>query len=420
VQLVRSPQWQCPSLYIPTMSPRHLYVHVPFCARRCSYCDFSIAVRSSTPVEEYLDAFRRELSLGDLSDSTLDTVYIGGGTPSRLGGIGVRDVLAAVGSHATISDNAEVTIEANPDDVNDMAVAHWAAAGVNRVSLGSQSFDEAALKWMHRTHDSGQIGHAVRTLRRGGIDNISLDLIFALPAQLKRSWESDLVRALDLEPAHVSLYGLTVEAQTPLARWADRGAIVQGSEESYEEEFLTAHATMTDAGFEHYEVSNFARTGMMSRHNSAYWIGAPYVGIGPSAHSFDGATRRWNVSAYSEWIRRLAKGESVISGAEALTDGNRTFEDVYLGLRTQRGLAVADDELIRIRPWIEAGWAVIEEREESGAALPASGFPRPTSRRLRLTPTGWLRLDGLAADLAAYRAKSTTATLGPTPSHCYI
>jgi oxygen-independent coproporphyrinogen III oxidase len=434
---------------------RHLYVHVPFCARRCSYCDFSIAVRASTPVEEYLTALRQEMDglhasqprplgeefepgslhaggpervyRGDLEGLTLDTVYLGGGTPSRLGGLGVRDVLTAVRGHATISDDAEVTIEANPDDVNDMAVAHWVAAGVNRVSLGSQSFDEGALKWMHRTHDSAQIGHAVRALRRGGIDNISLDLIFALPAHLQRSWESDLVRALDLEPAHVSLYGLTVEAQTPLARWADRGAIVQGTEDSYEEEFLTADTMMTAAGFEHYEVSNFARSGRVSRHNSAYWTGAAYVGIGPSAHSFDGVTRRWNVSAYSEWIRRLGKGESVISGAESLTDENRTLEEVYLGLRTQRGLAVTDDELSRLRPWVSAGWAFIEDSESSGPALPAPRYPLPAprypsaaSRRLRLTPTGWLRLDSLAANLAAHRARSTTATLGPTPSHCYI
>ena len=412
---------------------RHLYIHVPFCARRCSYCDFSIAVRSSTPVEEYLEALRRELEFGEVNGSALDTVYLGGGTPSRLGGLGVRDVLTTVREHATISDPAEITIEANPDDVNDMAVAHWVAAGVNRVSLGSQSFDEAALKWMHRTHDSAQIGHAVRALRRGGIDNISLDLIFALPAHLKRSWESDLVRALDLEPSHVSLYGLTLEAHTPLARWADRGAIVQGTEESYEHEFLMAHEVMTATGFEHYEVSNFARPGRTSRHNSAYWTGTPYVGIGPSAHSFDGATRRWNVSAYSDWIRRLGKGESVISGAESLSDENRALEEVYLGLRTQRGLVVAEDEVSRLRSWEAAGWALIEETEGTVAvpatrvplpasryALPASRFPLPAFRRLRLTPTGWLRLDSLAADLAAHRASSATAPVGPNPSHCYI
>ena len=205
---------------------RHLYIHVPFCARRCSYCDFSIAVRSSTPVEEYTTALRTELASGAVQGSTLDTVYLGGGTPSRLGGLGVAGVLSAVREHASIAPGAEITIEANPDDVNDVAVAQWAAAGVNRVSLGSQSFDDSVLEWMHRTHDAKQIGRAVKALRRCGISNLSLDLIFALPDTLKRSWERDLTLALDLEPAHVSLYGLTVEAHTPIARWRDRGAIV--------------------------------------------------------------------------------------------------------------------------------------------------------------------------------------------------
>jgi oxygen-independent coproporphyrinogen III oxidase len=375
------------------MPARHLYIHVPFCARRCSYCDFSIAVRSTTPVDEYVTALGKELNglRSSLEGVPLETVYLGGGTPSRLGGLGVGDVLSAVRSHATIAGGAEVTIEANPDDVNDMAVAHWLAAGVNRVSLGAQSFDEAALKWMHRTHDSPQIGQAVRTLRRGGLTNISLDLIFALPSHLRRSWESDVVRALDLEPAHLSLYGLTVEERTPIARWADRGATVQGSEESYEEEFLAANAMMTAAGFEHYEVSNFARPGMTSRHNSAYWSGAAYAGIGPSAHSFDGAARRWNVPAYSEWIRRLDRNETVIAGEEFLTDENHSSEQVYLGLRTGRGLAIGEDELSRIRGWESAGWAVIDES--------------PGAIRVRLTPTGWLRLDSLAADTAAQRSR---------------
>jgi oxygen-independent coproporphyrinogen-3 oxidase len=376
------------------MPPRHLYIHVPFCARRCSYCDFSIAVRSSTPVDEYVTALGKELESlrPSLAGAILDTVYLGGGTPSRLGGLGVGDVLTAVRNRAAIAGDAEITVEANPDDVNDMAVAHWVAAGVNRVSLGAQSFDEAALKWMHRTHEVPQIGQAVRTLRRGAISNVSLDLIFALPSQLGRSWESDLVRALDLEPAHLSLYGLTVEERTPIARWADRGATVQGSEESYEEEFLAANAMMTAAGFEHYEVSNFARPGMTSRHNSAYWGGAAYAGVGPSAHSFDGATRRWNVLAYSEWIRRLDRSETVIAGEEMLTDENRASEQVYLGLRTRRGLEVGDDELSRIRPWESAGWAVVDES--------------PGATRVRLTPTGWLRLDSLAADLAAQRSRT--------------
>jgi oxygen-independent coproporphyrinogen-3 oxidase len=380
----------------------HLYIHVPFCARRCSYCDFSIAVRSSTPVDEYTAAVRTELASGVVDGSTLETVYLGGGTPSRLGGPGVAEVLLAVRDHASIVPGAEVTIEANPDDVNDVAVARWVAGGVNRVSLGSQSFDDVVLAWMHRTHDAGQIELAVKALRRGGISNVSLDLIFALPATLKRSWERDLTLALDLEPEHVSLYGLTVEAHTPIARWADRGAVVEGTEEQYEEEFLLADESMREGGFEHYEVSNFSLPGKASRHNSAYWTGVPYAGIGPSAHSFDGVARRWNVSAYSEWVRRLAAGKPVIAGAETLTRENVEAEEVYLGLRTRNGLAVDESELDTVGRWVDAGWADLD------------------GLQLLLTPAGWLRLDSLAADLAARRARRPNAALSATPSHCYI
>ncbi len=384
------------------MPPRHLYIHVPFCARRCSYCDFSIAIRARTPVEEYVNSLRTELSTGVVAGSTLDTVYLGGGTPSRLGGPGVAEVLSSVRDRAAIAADAEITIEANPDDVNDVAVAQWAAAGVNRVSLGSQSFDDSVLEWMHRSHDSRQIGQAVKALKRGGISNISLDLIFALPHTLKRSWERDLTLALDLEPAHVSLYGLTVEAHTPIARWRDRGAVVEGTEDAYAEEFLLAHEAMGKAGFEHYEVSNFSRSGKASRHNSAYWTGGRYAGIGPSAHSFDGTSRLWNVSAYSEWVRRLTAGESVTAGEERLTPGNRDAEEVYLGLRTLNGLHIDKTELVTVTRWVEAGWANLDDRE------------------LRLTPNGWLRLDSLAADLVALRTRSPHEVLGATPSHCYI
>jgi oxygen-independent coproporphyrinogen-3 oxidase len=332
----------------------------------------------------------------------LDTVYLGGGTPSRLGGLGVAQVLSSVRENATISPGAEITIEANPDDVNDVAVAQWVAAGVNRVSVGSQSFDDSVLGWMHRTHDAAQIGQAIRALRRGGIYNVSLDLIFALPATLERSWERDLTLALDLEPEHVSLYGLTVEAHTPIARWADRGAVVEGTEAAYEEEFLLAHDFMNAAGFDHYEVSNFSLPGKASRHNSCYWTGAAYVGIGPSAHSFDGMTRRWNVSPYSDWVRRLASGRSSVGAEEILTDENRDAEEVYLGLRTRRGLEIHGTELDAVGRWVEAGWAELD------------------GLQLRLTPSGWLRLDGLAADLAARRGRKEDAELSATLSHCYI
>ena len=375
------------------MQAKHLYLHVPFCARRCSYCDFSIAVRPKTPVDEYLRALRTELD--QINRRTPDagpltTLYLGGGTPSRLGGNGVAAVIDAVRDQWTLDRDAEITIEANPDDVNDIAVAKWIAAGVNRVSLGAQSFDDAALEWMHRTHDSAQIGRAVETLERGGIKNISLDLIFSLPENLGRLWRNDLERAIDLEPKHLSLYGLTVEPHTPLGRWADRGQIVQGEEEGYEAEFLTAHDLLTGAGFEHYEVSNFALPGKQSRHNSAYWTGVPYLAAGPSAHSFDGAVRRWNVSAYAEWVRRLEHNELVLAGEETLTDENKHAEDIYLGLRTTRGVKITGNEVARVQAWQRAGWATITD-----------------ANLLQLTPLGWLRLDSLAADLSMRESRTT-------------
>ena len=399
------------------MPPNHLYVHVPFCARRCSYCDFSIAVRSRTPIDEYVNALRSELKQGSVEGATLTTVYLGGGTPSRLGGPGVASVLAAIRERATISPGAEVTIEANPDDVNDIAVAQWLAAGVNRISLGAQSFDDRVLEWMHRTHDASQIAQAVKAIKRGGIDNVSLDLIFALPAHLDRDWKNDVQRALALKPAHVSLYGLTVEAHTPIARWADRGAVVEGSEDQYAEEFLFANEAMSAAGFEHYEVSNFSRPGKSSRHNSAYWTGVPYAGVGPSAHSFDGAARRWNVAAYAEWVRRLSNSEPTLGGEEILTDENRDAEEVYLGLRTRNGLELGEPELTVAELWRSAGWAEIEENRP---AIGSSSDATAGRLRIRLTPTGWLRLDSLAADLAARRSNRTTPALIATPSHCYI
>ena len=319
----------------------------------------------------------------------MNTVYLGGGTPSRLGGRGVARLIELVRDHATIEPGAEITIEANPDDVTPETVTAWVEAGVNRVSLGSQSFDDHVLEWMHRTHDSAQIGRAVQNLRNAGIGNFSLDLIFNLPAHLERSWSSDIDRTLALEPAHVSLYGLTVESHTPLARWAGRGSVVEGTEEKYEEEFLFAHEAMSRAGFDHYEVSNFARAGRESRHNSAYWTAAEYAGVGPSAHSFDGVFRRWNVPAYSKWVKLLSADSSVLAGEEELTPGNRDAERVYLGLRTRTGLVLDDADILIARTWVAEGWGELD------------------GPRLRLTARGWLRLDSLAAELASRRSNRT-------------
>ena len=368
--------------------PRHVYVHVPFCARRCSYCDFAIAVRRVVPVREYVEALKAELELrwGRVSGWELDTLYFGGGTPSRLG-IGLAEAVAAVRRHAALAEGAEVTAEANPEDLTPAIVAAWTAAGVNRLSLGAQSFDDRALAWMHRVHPAEQIRRAVCIAREGGITNLSIDLIFALPAVLDRSWERDIDEALALEPPHVSLYGLTVEPRTPLGRWVERGTVTEAVEERYEEEFLRAHERLTSAGYEHYEVSNYARPGFRSRHNSGYWSGVPYAGLGPSAHEFDGVARRWNVAAYADWVRRLQEGADPVAGSEVLTPENRQAEAVYLGLRASEGLPLLEGEAAMAAPWVDAGWGTID------------------GGRLRLTPAGWLRLDSLAASLTARRSR---------------
>ena len=371
------------------MPPRHVYLHVPFCARRCAYCDFSIAVRRVVPVDDYLDGVRRELALrwGAAPWGT-ETLYLGGGTPSRLGGDGVRRLFDVLAERIQLLPGAEVTLEANPEDVTPEALAAWRDAGVNRLSLGGQSFDDGVLRWMHRGHDAAAIVRAVEQARDAGFAHVSFDLIFALPPALARDWTSDLERAIALAPSHLSLYGLTVEPGTPLGRWRDRGEAGDVPEEQYESEFLEAHARLTAAGFAHYEVSNFAGSGGRARHNGAYWRGVPYAGLGPSAHEFDGATRRWNVAPYAAWLHRLREGADPVEGAELLTTENRTAETVYLGLRTSDGLKlVGDAERARVVRWVEAGWASLVDDH------------------LTLTAAGWLRLDALAADLTLIRSR---------------
>ena len=378
----------------PTAPAKHVYVHVPFCRRRCTYCDFAIAVRRTVPVGEFINSLGREIELRypDEPPRDIDTLYFGGGTPSLLGGDGVARLLDRLREHFRFDDRAEVTLEANPDDVSVETAAAWRTAGINRLSIGAQSFDERVLAWMHRTHSAHQIERAVTAARAAGIDNLSLDLIFALPGLLGRDWDDDVRRALELEPAHLSLYGLTVEPATPLARWRDRLLMHEAPDDAYEREFLAADATLAASGFEHYEVSNYARPGSRARHNSSYWQHMAYDGFGPSAHSFDTRRRRWNARELAEWSRRLAEGGDPCAGDEVLTQENFDTERIYLGLRTSDGVDSARPTLPvgigMVDRWIASGWAARDERT------------------LRLTPRGWLRLDALATDLTALSSHS--------------
>ncbi len=373
---------------------RHLYVHVPYCARRCSYCDFAIAVRREVPWQAFARRVAGELAARKVGPwrVPMRTVYFGGGTPSRLGGEGVAALCAVVRGAGGWETDAEVTLEANPEDVTAEAVASWVRSGINRVSLGVQSLTPALLQWMHRVHDAEAPARAVRLLRAGGIASLSVDLIFATPSHLARDWEAELAGMLALEPDHVSLYGLTIEPGTPLGRWQARGEVAPASDDRYATEFLWLHERLTGAGFEHYEVSNYARPGHRARHNAAYWHGVPYVGVGPSAHGFDGAERRWNEAAVTAWEAAVDRGEDPVAGCERLTAENRVAETVYLGLRTVDGLPLAEADRERAARWQQAGWVELVPSVDGGLT------------RLRCTPDGWLRLDALAADLTAVRS----------------
>jgi len=364
----------------------HLYIHVPFCARRCSYCDFAIAVRREVPSAAFQAAVLREWegwqSHPAWADSPgLDTVYFGGGTPSRLDPSAIEALLAGFRACRPLAADAEITLEANPDDVTPARVEQWARAGINRVSLGAQSFSEAALGWMHRTHDADQIGRAVATVREAGIHNLSLDLIYGLPDSVRRDWTLDLDRALALEPTHISLYGLTIEAGTPLGRWTARGDSPAPSDERAAGEYLEAHASLGKAGYEHYEVSNAALPGFRARHNLGYWNRRPFIGLGPSAHSGFHQTRCWNVREWQEYRIRSEAGQPVRADQEELRADQIELEELYLGLRTTEGISVTTVPAGVLTAWGEAGWALAR------------------GGRLRLTALGWLRLDPLVASL---------------------
>lgn len=371
------------------MRAAHLYVHVPFCARRCVYCDFSIAVRTRIPSREFAASIDREWQLRHAqSEFRLETLYFGGGTPSKLGGDGVARLLDVVRRRAELRQDAEVTLEANPEDVSLASARAWRAAGINRVSLGVQSFDDAVLHWMHRTHDAAAGLRAVQVFREADFDNISIDLIFAAPPQLQRSWERDVDMAAELGIPHVSVYGLTVEPRTSLGRQVARSDVEEAPEDRFEREYLVAHETLTNAGLQHYEVSNYGSSGRQSRHNWSYWQRRPYGGFGPSAHEFDGRVRCWNIPAFAEWQAQIAHGSAPSAGSEVLTSEQAMAEEIYLGLRTVAGTPLSSEERRHIAPWIEAGWATVD-----------------SDSMLRLTAVGWLRLDALASDLTLFRSR---------------
>jgi len=366
-----------------------VYVHAPFCARRCVYCDFAVTVRATGDADAWAGAIGAEIEHVAREGAfalapRLDTLYVGGGTPSLLGARAMSALRDTVGAERLEAPSLEWTAEANPESFDDALAAGWRDAGVNRVSLGVQTFHPPALRWMGRLHGPEGAEAAVRVARQAGLANVSVDLIFGLPAHLGRSWSDDLERALALDVPHVSLYGLSVEAATPLGRAVAEGREPKVDEERYREEFLAASERLRAEGYEQYEVSNFARPGFASRHNAAYWDGRPYLGLGNGAHSYAHPLRRWNVRDWDTYSGRLARGETPEESRERLDETAAALERVWLGLRTARGLATegfGPEALGLLAEWRRDGLAEVHEG------------------RVTLTAEGWLGLDGLSVAL---------------------
>jgi oxygen-independent coproporphyrinogen III oxidase len=319
-----------------------LYVHVPFCRTKCIYCDFYSTTQTGL-VDGWFEALEQEILLRKQAATRFDSLYIGGGTPTVLGCDGLARLFAILRDHFTFLEDIEITVEANPDDASDVLLARLKSLGVNRLSFGVQSFEDKELTFLKRRHDSAGAQAALEAARREGFSNIGIDLIYGLPGQTKKGWLGTLERALSFSPAHLSCYQLTVEGKTPLALLAESGRVTLPGDEKERSLFLLTSRHLEARGFVHYEVSNFASSeDFLCRHNEKYWSHVPYLGLGPSAHSFDGARRWWNHRTLERYCRALGKGEAPVEDSEVLTPDQIELERCYLGLRTRRGVALED------------------------------------------------------------------------------
>ena len=317
-----------------------IYIHIPFCASRCSYCDFFSTLKLGEMGADYVDALLAEARLrrNELGTESVTTLYMGGGTPSQLPLPLISRLVMGLREIIDLSHVEEFTIEANPDDVTGEWCDCVKSLGVNRVSMGVQSFEDTILRLVGRRHTAGQVADAVNHLRKSGIDNISIDLIYGLPGQTVESWTATVRQAIALGPWHISAYGLTYEEGTRLWQQRERGEVVEVPEEQCLEMYRILVELLCQAGFEHYEISNFAMPGCYSRHNSSYWNDTPYLGLGAAAHSYDGRVRSSNPCDLHGYINRIMAGLPA-SEKEELTLYQRYDERVMLGLRTSLGVS---------------------------------------------------------------------------------
>jgi len=366
-----------------------IYVHIPFCKKRCSYCDFHFSTTFSSYREKLIAAICLELEMrkAELKDIPVETVYFGGGTPSLLTKDELFDILHAVRAHYHLVEIPEITFEVNPDDATEENLLAWKEIGINRLSIGLQSFQESDLTWMNRSHSTQQGETAVRLAQAHGFDNISIDLIYGLPDLSNEQWLSHLKRALDLKVQHISSYCLTIEPKTALNHFVAKGKLSRPTEDQQSEQFDLLVSTLGQARFEQYEISNFAKDQLYAKHNSAYWNFTPYLGVGPSAHSFDGVKRRWNVANNTKYYQQMGKNQDWYE-VEILSVSEKWNEYFLTGLRTKWGVLK--------RSIMELGGFNSTELKQLDSYL-QNDLMRLNDDHYVLTEKGKLQADGIAS-----------------------
>jgi len=368
-----------------------IYLHIPFCKQACHYCDFHFST-SLTYKAELVQSLLKEIELQKsfLNGETIETIYFGGGTPSLLSGEEINLLIDKITKLHTVSADAEVTLEANPDDLGSEKLKALRQTAINRFSIGIQSFFDDDLTWMNRVHRAAEAESSVKRAQDAGFENITVDLIYGYPLLTSQKWKGNLDKVFELGIPHVSAYSMTVEPRTALASFIKTKKEAPMSEEQSAEQFMQLTDAMQTRGFEHYEISNFAWPGQYSRHNTNYWKGVKYLGIGPSAHSYNGEARQWNVANNAKYMQEIGINK-IPAEMEILTETNRLNEYIMTSLRTMWGLDLdqlnkiakgSSDQLLKETiEFFEKGWIIQK------------------NQTIYLTQTGKLYADHIASEL---------------------
>ena len=348
------------------MTQAGLYIHIPFCRSRCSYCDFATGLYQTEIAERYVRALVAEINASTLSGARVDTIYFGGGTPSLLDPAQLERILAVVHKQFSVEAAAEVTLEINPGSITPEKLRDFRTLGINRASFGAQTFDDRELAKLGRSHTADDARRTFADLRTAGFDNISFDLIAGLPGQTLGGWERNVTEALALQPEHLSFYLLEVHSGTPLAQHIERGLQPVPDEDLAAVMYESMLERAVTGGYEHYEISNLCRPGFQSRHNTKYWTGEPYFGFGCSAHSYDGEFIRWsNQRDTFEYVRSVEHGLVPIKEKQILTERDLRAEALFLGMRLMRGVSINlfAEHPMELARFCEAG--LVEQSEET-------------------------------------------------------